>query len=104
MVLQFRDVEVIELQFVAGDNYPFNRFLKGKAKSRCKHDRQKQHGLEDSSSIALGWIAQTRTIVDFETYEEHRQERKLMALGKDNPDGRSQTRVRRLTRAVRKRL
>ena len=99
MVLQFGDVEVIELPVVAGENHPFWRLSKRKRKSREKHDRQEHLPVEDSSSISMDWKAQNRTIVDFETYEASRQERKLM-----EKDGKSLRIMRRLTRAVRKRM
>lgn len=45
-----------------------------------------------------------QAVVDFETYEALRQERKMIEHPKDDADGRSLMMMRRLTRAVRKRM
>jgi hypothetical protein len=104
MVLRFGEVEVIELQFVAAEKHS-RRLLMRKAKSHEKQqDRREQHLVEDGSSIAVDWKAQNRTVVDFETYEALRQERKMIEHPKDDADGRSLMMMRRLTRAVRKRM
>lgn len=103
MVLRFGEVEVIELQFVAAEKHS-RRLLMRKAKSHEKQDRRHQHLAEDGSSIAVDWKAQNRTVVDFETYEALRQERKMIEHPKDDADGRSLMMMRRLTRAVRKRM
>ncbi len=86
--VQFKEVEVIELPFVAGENHPSN-FLKGSENHFSNAENTFPEEKRDSAAIALAWEAQTRTKVDIETFEQEKAKKK-------------KGRLKRLSRAVRK--
>jgi hypothetical protein len=87
--VQFKEVEVIELPFVAGENHPSN-FLEGSENHSSNAENTSfPEEKRDSAAIALAWEAQTRTKVDIETFEQEKAKKKKGKL-------------KRLSRAVRK--
>lgn len=92
VLVQFTEVEVIELPLVAGATHPSVAVLDGGGV-----DGGGALMVVDSASIALDWHAQRRTKIDINTYEAQRREKQL----RRQQSGR---RFQRLTRAVRKRI
>jgi hypothetical protein len=87
--VSFDNVEVLEFSIVAGADHP----------SRLAHsaDNTSSNGsldekVLDSASIALSWKPETRTCMDLDKFEE---EQKIKRKG---------NRLKRMSRAVRKRL
>ena len=63
-----------------------------KMKARDADDKKRQRRIvRDSAAITLSWEAQKRTVIDLDTYEKNKQKTK-------------KGRLRRLSRAVRKRM
>jgi hypothetical protein len=92
MPIQFSNVELIELPIIAGANHPSQRFL---TVDFSDDDGVPEDPALDSACITLGWKAQSRTNIDFETFEKSR--RTPTKKGKKG-------KLQRLSRAVKKRI
>lgn len=86
--VSFHNVEVLEFSIVAGANHPSCRRL-DISNSSSENENEPP---TDSASIALSWKPQSRTSMGLDQFEEEKKSKK-----KGN-------RLKRMSRAVRKRL
>ena len=98
--VQFKEVEVIELPIVAGEDHPSQYLDKRLSNNNTKNENCEFDQSEDetnhprkmdSASITIDWKPQSRTTLDIETFEQERSKKK-------------KGRLKKLTRAVRKRM
>lgn len=74
MPIRFSGVEVIEFPIIAGPNHPSQRYLAVDWKEDLARSvEDEDDAVFDSACITLGWEAQSRTHIDFETFERERR-------------------------------
>ena len=88
--VSFHNVEVLEFSIVAGANHPSCRRMD--ISNRSSSSASENEAPTDSASIALSWKPQSRTSMGLDQFEEEKKSKK-----KGN-------RLKRMSRAVRKRL